>query len=96
MNTVIAELNPLPSLLRFQATVSYEQYEKEREQILGIKWLLSEQAGADAGFEAALHYWIAHHRETWMRGQQSPQKRSYLNAWERDQVARLSWEAAAA
>jgi hypothetical protein len=96
MNTVIAEPNALPILLRFQATVTYEQYEKEREQILRIKWLLSEKAGADAGFDAALDYWTAHHREDWMREQRAPQKATHRDASERDQVDRANQESAAA
>lgn len=37
----------------------------EREEILRHKWLLSERAGRDVGFDTAAYDWISHHRKAW-------------------------------
>lgn len=41
---------------------SYREFVQEREDILRHKWLMSERAGRDVGFEAALLDWVANHR----------------------------------
>lgn len=43
----------------------YAQYLAERDEILRHKWLESEKAGYDVGFELALIDWIRHHRTAW-------------------------------
>ena len=43
----------------------YKEFLKEREEILRYKWLESEKAGEDIGFEAALIGWVRHHRALW-------------------------------
>ena len=43
----------------------YQQFLKEREEILKHKWLESEKAGYDIGFEKALLDWVFNHREKW-------------------------------
>ena len=48
-------------------TGTYGDYLAEREEILRHKWLLSEQAGRDTGFEAALTDWACHHHAAWRR-----------------------------
>lgn len=40
----------------------------EREEILRHKWLLSERAGCDVGFDTAAYDWISHHRAAWRDG----------------------------
>lgn len=45
----------------------YRDFLAEREEILKHKWIRSEGAGRDVGFEAALVDWAIHHRETWKR-----------------------------
>jgi hypothetical protein len=37
----------------------------EREEILRHKWIESEKAGHDIGFEKALLDWIVRHRTSW-------------------------------
>jgi hypothetical protein len=37
----------------------------EREEILKHKWIESEKAGKDIGFEKALLDWIVKHRSNW-------------------------------
>jgi hypothetical protein len=43
----------------------YLEFLTEREELLRHKWLLSEQAGSDVGFEKALVDWAVHHRGAW-------------------------------
>lgn len=37
----------------------------EREEIMRHKWLESEKAGRDIGFNQALINWVLHHRASW-------------------------------
>ena len=37
----------------------------EREEVLKHKWIESEKAGSDIGFEKALLDWIVKHRSSW-------------------------------
>jgi len=43
----------------------YQEFLAEREEILCHKWLESEKAGYDIGFERALLDWIVRHRSAW-------------------------------
>ena len=43
----------------------YREYSVERAEILKHKWLESEKAGRDIGFESALISWVVHHRVKW-------------------------------
>jgi hypothetical protein len=43
----------------------YKEFMAEREEILKHKWIESEKAGADIGFERALLDWIMKHRSNW-------------------------------
>jgi hypothetical protein len=43
----------------------YREFVAEREEILKHKWIESEKAGRDIGFEQALTDWIAKHRAKW-------------------------------
>ena len=45
----------------------YKEFLKEREEILKHKWLESEKAGKDVGFEWALLDWNFHHRTNWRK-----------------------------
>jgi len=45
----------------------YREFLAEREEILRHKWLESEKAGYDVGFERALLDWIVKHRSNWRR-----------------------------
>ena len=46
-------------------SVLYKEFLAEREEILKHKWIESEKAGADIGFEKALLDWIMKHRSNW-------------------------------
>jgi hypothetical protein len=46
-------------------SVLYKEFLAEREEILKHKWIESEKAGADIGFEKALLDWIVKYRSNW-------------------------------
>ncbi|MGN6642427.1 MAG: DUF4032 domain-containing protein [Verrucomicrobiota bacterium] len=45
----------------------YREFQAEREEILKHKWIESEKAGRDIGFERALTVWIIKNRSKWRR-----------------------------
>jgi len=49
----------------FQKSPLYQEFLAEREEILRHKWIESEKAGHDIGFEKALLDWIVKHRAGW-------------------------------
>ncbi len=48
----------------------YREFQVEREEILKHKWIESEKAGRDIGFERALTDWIIKHRSKWRKSRQ--------------------------
>ena len=56
-------------------SVLYKEFLAEREEILKHKWIESEKAGADIGFEKALLDWIVKYRSQWrtQRKETTPQ-----------------------
>ena len=48
----------------------YREFQAEREEILKHKWIESEKAGRDIGFEQALTDWIVKHRSKWRKSRQ--------------------------
>ena len=49
----------------------YREFQAEREEILKHKWIESEKAGHDIGFERALTDWIVNHRTSWRKTRQT-------------------------
>ena len=45
----------------------YREFQAERTEILKHKWIESEKAGRDIGFEQALVDWIVKHRSKWRK-----------------------------
>jgi hypothetical protein len=45
----------------------YREFQAEREEIMKHKWIESEKAGHDIGFERALTDWIIKHRTKWRK-----------------------------
>jgi hypothetical protein len=43
----------------------YREFQAEREELLKHKWIESEKAGHDIGFNRALTDWIIKHRASW-------------------------------
>jgi hypothetical protein len=52
----------------------YREFLAEREEIMRHKWLESEKAGRDIGFEEALTDWIVNHRARWRKERQALQQ----------------------
>ncbi len=52
-------------------TSLYREFLAEREEILRHKWLESEKAGCDVGFDVALMDWITKYRSDWRRARHS-------------------------
>lgn len=52
----------------------YREFLAEREEILKHKWLESEKAGHDIGYDRALIDWIMNHREKWRSAHRSMAK----------------------
>lgn len=46
---------------------SYAEFQAELDEVLHYKWIESEKAGHDIGFERALKEWTERHRENWRR-----------------------------
>jgi hypothetical protein len=51
----------------------YAEFLAERQEILRHKWIESEKAGKDIGFEHALLDWTRHHRAKWRQQRRSAQ-----------------------
>lgn len=52
----------------------YQEFLAEREEIARFKWIESQKAGKDIGFEAALVEWAEHHRALWRRSLHAHEK----------------------
>jgi hypothetical protein len=59
----------------FKNSALYREFLAEREEILKHKWIESEKAGYDIGFEKALLDWIVKHRANWRLQRQSSVQR---------------------
>ncbi len=49
----------------------YQEFQAQREEILRHKWIESEKAGHDIGFEKALVDWMVNHRAGWKSSRQA-------------------------
>ena len=45
----------------------WEFFLEEREEIVKLKWIESEKAGHDIGWEQAIHIWMHDHRRSWVK-----------------------------
>jgi len=55
-------------------SVLYKEFLAEREEIMRHKWIESEKAGEDIGFEKALLDWIVKYRSEWRDQRQENKK----------------------
>src|SRR6516225_9961268 len=62
---------PLPANELLKNSSLYREFQAEREEILRHKWIESEKAGRDIGFERALTDWIIKHRSKWRKSRQA-------------------------
>jgi hypothetical protein len=60
----------------------YKEFLAERAEILRHKWIESEKAGYDIGFERALMDWIVKYRSAWYQQRQTFRQK----AFDRDKV----------
>ena len=60
----------------FKDSALYQEFLAEREEILKHKWIESEKAGTDVGFEKALLDWIVKHRAEWRATRSKSRRRS--------------------
>ena len=51
----------------FTGSSLYQEFLEEREEILKLKWIESEKANKDIGFEIALLTWVRKHRDDWKK-----------------------------
>ncbi|MFK5921782.1 MAG: hypothetical protein QM496_06355 [Verrucomicrobiota bacterium] len=49
----------------------YQEFLAEREEIMRHKWLKSEEAGHDIGFDATLLDWVMNYRSQWRQERRS-------------------------
>jgi hypothetical protein len=69
LNTVMPKSESTNKLL--QNSSLYREFLAEREEIMRHKWLESEKAGIDIGFEEALTNWMVNHRAEWRKRRQA-------------------------
>ena len=62
---------PPPANDLLKSSSLYREFQAEREEILRHKWIESEKAGHDIGFERALTDWIVKHRSKWRKTRQA-------------------------
>jgi hypothetical protein len=62
---------PLPPSDLLKNSSLYKEFLAERDEILKHKWIESEKAGRDIGFERALTDWIIKHRSKWRKNRQA-------------------------
>jgi len=65
---MIQQLNE--DLRMLKNSLLYKEFVSEREEILRHKWIESEKAGQDIGFEKALLDWVIKYRSTWRKHRQ--------------------------
>lgn len=63
LDSMIPPHDEASSLVR--NSMLYREFLAEREEILRHKWIESEKAGCDIGFEKALLDWVVRHRGGW-------------------------------
>ena len=69
MSNVAKESSAANDLLKNSSL--YQEFQAERQEILRHKWIESEKAGHDVGFERALTDWIINHRASWRKSRHS-------------------------
>jgi hypothetical protein len=70
MSQTLTQSSNGPDLVRRSSL--YREFEAEKEEIMKHKWIESQKAGHDIGFERALTDWIIKHRSKWRRSRHTP------------------------
>jgi hypothetical protein len=58
-------LNINNNIADFKKSTLYQEYQAEIAEINKHKWLESEKAGHDIGWDRALYDWLLHHKKDW-------------------------------
>ncbi len=74
----LKEEGELPDFVKESAL--YREFLAEREEILKHKWIESEKAGRDIGFEQALVDWKVKHSATWKKNRRAAAAPSKVTA----------------
>ena len=69
--TTMSEKETLSTNELLKKSSLYKEFQAERDEILKHKWIESEKAGCDIGFERALTDWIIKHRSKWRKSRQT-------------------------
>jgi hypothetical protein len=72
---LITERTPQTTDNSFAKAMLYREFSAEREEILKHKWIESQKAGHDVGFEYALTDWVINHRAAWRKSRRSTNSR---------------------
>ena len=56
----------MPDFAPILGSLLLREFAAERDEVLRHKWLESEKANRDIGFEKALIHWIMWHRSGWL------------------------------
>jgi hypothetical protein len=64
-----------PTKSSTQKASLYQEFLAERDQIMKHKWVMSENANSDVGFEAALVDWTINVREGWKKDYKKAEKK---------------------
>ena len=73
---------PVSAIELLKNSSLYKEFQAEREEVLKHKWIESEKAGHDIGFERALTDWLIKHRSTWRKSRQpEPQLNRLSTSW---------------
>ena len=70
MKSFSMEILPTEASSSAYKSVVYKEFLAEREEILCHKWIESEKAGCDIGFERALVDWSLKYRTAWREKRQ--------------------------
>jgi hypothetical protein len=65
-------LSPLDGSQLLEKSAFYQAHLAEVDEILRHKWIESEKAGRDIGFEKALIHWKYNHYTQWRKARLSP------------------------
>lgn len=68
-------MSDLSSEMPVEPSSLYQEFLAERDEILKYKWIKSEEAGHDVGFETALVEWSLNYREKWKKEYEAKTRR---------------------
>jgi hypothetical protein len=75
---------PNDDLRLMEHSLLYQMFARQRDEILRYKWIESEKAGVDIGFDKALLGWLIKHSAVWQE-QRQPGGCLFFLRWQRCQ-----------